>query len=312
MNDSPFFSIITPAYNRAEFLPAAVNSVLNQTFTDFEYIIIDDASTDNSKEIIESFDDSRLVFLRNERNMERGASRNRGLAVAKGKYVCLLDSDDEFLENHLEVLYKNIVERNEPVALLFTKSYQRFGDKPIGKRDYEPIENHNIFKYILKYTFNCDCVTIHSNILNDFQFDPEIPGLEDIDLWLHIALKYPIISIVEYTNILNFHQGSYTIGDYYRFEKELRNFRRIFSKIELRKILPLSAKKRLLAMCHYHLAVRYEKENKIASMYWSVLNSFFCYPGGYNKCSNKSMLVMALYHIPLFGLGIKFIARKLK
>jgi glycosyltransferase involved in cell wall biosynthesis len=308
----PYFSIIVPAYNRAHFLPAVIKSVLGQTRLDWELIIVDDASTDNTGEVIASFTDNRIIYLRNERNCERGFSRNRGISESSGKYICFLDSDDEFLENHLEVLYKNIADNGEAVALFFTKSYQRFGDQPMEKRYFEPIEKHNIFKYILTHTFNHNCVAVHRAIFDEFRYDPEIPGLEDLDLWLHIALKYPVISINEYTNVLNFHEASYTHGDYYRFEKELRNFRRIFSKKEFKNVLPLIARWRLISMCHYQLAVRYELEKKTGLMYRAILRSFFFYPPGYNRKTNLPLFVMSIYHIPLLGGLIRAAVRKLK
>lgn len=106
--NSPFFSIITPSFNRALFLSDTIKSVLNQKFTDWEYIIVDDASSDNSEEVVKSFNDVRIIYLKNDINRERGYSRNKGIQASKGKYLCFLDSDDEYLNNHLTVLYEKI------------------------------------------------------------------------------------------------------------------------------------------------------------------------------------------------------------
>ncbi|MBP7498021.1 MAG: glycosyltransferase family 2 protein [Bacteroidales bacterium] len=302
---TPYFSIITPAYNRAAFLPETIRSVLQQSFENWEYIIIDDDSKDNTAEILASYSDPRIIRIKNDTNLERGASRNKGIATAKGKYICFLDSDDAFFPNHLKVLFDNIQIRQEPIALLYTTSFQRINNGPIHKREFVPFDEKNKYAYIMHYTFNHNCVCVHKEIFNHFKYDPTIPGLEDIDLWLHIATKFPIYQINEYTNLLNFHQGSYTHGDYERFTKELRNFNYIFNKPEFKGLLPRSKKNRLLSMCHYHLAHRYQSENKVFLMYKSIFKSFFFYPLGYNGRTNKPLFVMAVYGLPLFGFLLK-------
>ena len=305
----PYFSIITPTYNRANFLNNAIKSVIKQTFHNWEYIIIDDASTDNSYAIIESFKDNRIVYLKNEVNSERSASRNKCFDIARGKYICFLDSDDEYMENHLEVLYKTIKEKGELIGLFYTTSLQQINNGEIYERDFYPFDKKDKFNYIMKYTFNHNCISIHKNIVSEFRYDPILYCLEDIDLWLHVAIKYPIIQIHEYTNILHFHEGSFTDGDYQRFSKELRNFTYIFRKREFKYVLPGKGKNRLLSMCHYKLALRYENEKKFGLMYSSIIKSFYLYPAGYNGRTIKPITVMFLYHIPLLGTIIKQIRR---
>jgi glycosyltransferase involved in cell wall biosynthesis len=119
----PFFSIITPTYNRAKFINKALESVLKQTFLDFEYIIIDDGSTDNTRGIIETFSDNRIRYIYQE-NQERSAARNHGIDLANGEYICFLDSDDYYLENHLEILWQNITKIAKP-GLYYTQSYKQ-------------------------------------------------------------------------------------------------------------------------------------------------------------------------------------------
>ena len=89
-------SVIVPVYNVEDYLHVCINSILNQTYQDFEIICVDDASTDSSLEILEYFSlkDSRVKVLKNDSNKGPGYSRNRGLDVAKGEYVSFLDADD--------------------------------------------------------------------------------------------------------------------------------------------------------------------------------------------------------------------------
>ena len=312
LRQSPYFSIITPSYNRANFLYKTINSVINQTFQDWEYIIVDDASTDNSFEIINSFHDERIIYIKNEINIERCDSRNKGIDIAKGKYICFLDSDDEYLDNHLEVLHKYIREHEEKIALFYTSSMQEINGGEVHKREKLHFDEAHKFEYIMSYTFNPTSVAIHRNILNEYKFDALLYCLEDMDLCLRIAIKYPIIQIPEYTILIHFHEGTFTLGDYERFSKELRNFKYIFKKKELRNVLPVRERKMLLSKTHYKLALRYEQEKNYLKMYNSIVKSFILYPAGYNKNTNKPMLIMFLYHIPIIGSIIKNSLRLIK
>ena len=94
-------SVIISTYNRANLLPRAVNSILAQTYTDFELIIVDDGSTDGTDEVILQFSDSRIRYVRHETNRGAAATRNTGIAHAKGEYIAFLDDDDECTPNRL-------------------------------------------------------------------------------------------------------------------------------------------------------------------------------------------------------------------
>lgn len=101
MND--LVSIIMPSYNTAKFISETIESVLAQTYTDWELIIVDDCSTDNTGEVVESFlPDNRIKYIKNEKNSGAAVSRNRALCEAKGKWIAFLDSDDVWLPEKLE------------------------------------------------------------------------------------------------------------------------------------------------------------------------------------------------------------------
>lgn len=187
---TPFFSIILPTYNRANFIGKAVDSVLSQTFSNFELIIVDDGSEDNTKSIINKFPDSRIRYFWKE-NGERGAARNYGLLHAKGEFICFLDSDDYYYKNHLQVLKKLV---DETQSLCFHPSYEFVNeqglclakvimDKPIS---FSQIATHNIL--------SMDAACIHRDIALNHQFSEDrnfIMG-EDLHFWLRILSKYKI------------------------------------------------------------------------------------------------------------------------
>ena len=111
----PRISVIMPAYNAEKYIREAIDSILAQTYTDFEFIIIDDASTDATASIVESYSDERIRFFRNEHNMGVANTLNRGLDLAVGEYIARMDSDDislperfakqvEFMDTHTDVI----------------------------------------------------------------------------------------------------------------------------------------------------------------------------------------------------------------
>src|SRR5687767_3103747 len=97
---SPFFSIIVPTHNRASLIHTPIESVLRQTFSDWELIMVDDGSTDNTKQVIASYTDPRIRYI-HQQDLERSAARNNGIAQAKGQYICFLDDDDYYFPEHL-------------------------------------------------------------------------------------------------------------------------------------------------------------------------------------------------------------------
>ncbi len=305
---TPFFSVIIPTYNRAKFIGKAIESVLTQTFTDFEVIIVDAASTDNTDEIVKAFNDNRISYIKNTTNQERCANRNIGIKNAKGQYICFLDSDDYHLKNHLDVLHKHITNDNYPKAVYFTNTFNETNNQ-LSKREVPNINTMNIYKYILQYTFGLHRTAIHKDILKEFLLDEHLKACEDLDLFSRIATKHPINHIEEVTTVIHFHNKSFTLGNPLKPFIEHDSYKRIFFKEILKNKLPKQSKKRLLSMCYYFFAVQYEREKKWLKMYQSIIKSFFLYPKSYNGKTNKIMLVMFVYHLPLIGLIIKLIKK---
>ena len=101
-NNHPCVSVLVPVYNAAPFIAATIQAVLNQSMNDFELILLNDASTDNSEEIINSFNDKRIVYARNEQNLGISATRNKLVSMARGDYIAVLDHDDICLPQRLE------------------------------------------------------------------------------------------------------------------------------------------------------------------------------------------------------------------
>ena len=147
---NPFFSIILPTYNRAHMIGKAIESVLAQTYTNWELLIIDDGSTDNTKQVIETYTDNRIRYLY-QQNAERSAARNNGIAHAQGQYICFIDSDDYYFANHLSTFDYFIVDLEDMIL-----NYSGLGLNDIKK---------DTIIYKLNYFKNVE------NISNKFIYD---------------------------------------------------------------------------------------------------------------------------------------------
>jgi len=117
---NPTISVILPTYNRAKLINRSINSVLNQTYTEFELIIIDDGSVDFTEAIINKIEDSRILYLRHEKNCGAAAARNTGLKIARGEFVAFQDSDDMWMPEKLEKQIRAILEAPSEVGVVYT------------------------------------------------------------------------------------------------------------------------------------------------------------------------------------------------
>jgi len=190
-------SVIIPVYNRRDQLKKAVISVLNQTYGDFELIIVDDGSSDNPEDILRICPDSRIRLI-NQRNRGVSSARNNGVLNSKYELIAFLDSDDEWKPDKLEKQIRFLNE-NPLCGICYTgEQWIRDGDifsHPKSKRKYEGY----VFKYCLEDCFiGCSTVIMRRHLFFDAgMFDESLPVCEDYDLWLKISAKYPIFIIRE-------------------------------------------------------------------------------------------------------------------
>jgi glycosyltransferase involved in cell wall biosynthesis len=207
----PFFSIIIPTYNRAHFLSKAIESVLNQTFIDWELIIIDDGSTDNTKELVERYSDERIHYIW-QNNQERSSARNNGIKIARGQYICFLDSDDYYKSDHLNTFYTTIVDKNYPKAFLYCDVTLQFNDGTLYDMFYEEVDEFNgNLDFILRRTIHSQQTCIHRKIFQKYQFNTRFRIGEDIELWVRICDEFPVIHVKSYTVVVVSHNAR-TIG----------------------------------------------------------------------------------------------------
>lgn len=187
--NKPLFSIVIPTYNRADFIPKTIQSLLNQSFEDFEVIVVDDGSTDNTDEVIGKIKDHRLSFYK-KNNAERAAARNYGAKLAKGTYVNFFDSDDIAYSNHLEEAQRLIGKYNKPECFHLAYDWATPEGKIFKKENkFKGKLNKQLVK---RNIFSCNGVFIRTDIAleNPFNEDRDLSASEDWELWLRLAVKY--------------------------------------------------------------------------------------------------------------------------
>lgn len=183
------FSIILPTFNRANFITKAIESVINQTYKNWELIVIDDGSTDNTEEIIQKFikKEKRITYYY-QKNQERSAARNNGIKRAKGDYICFLDSDDLYYPTHIEKFEKLINDNNNQQAIYVCGvSFESYDPAP-----QKYIEQKSNLDFVLINPIGTPRTCLSKEILKKHQFNPSICIGEDKELWVRIVNDYPI------------------------------------------------------------------------------------------------------------------------
>ena len=196
----------------------AIESVINQSFSNWELLIIDDGSEDNTDQLIKEITDSRIRYFK-KKHEERSIARNYGIAKAKGEYLCFLDSDDYFLENHLKLHFENISKLNFPIAAFYSGSYME--SNLVKKKDIHLFANEKPFQNLWKHGFNLLPFSFHKDIFKDIQMDPKLVFMEDIDLLLEIFKRFEIFPIYENTNVIVVHEQRSTAECY---KSELKKY----------------------------------------------------------------------------------------
>lgn len=188
----PFFSVIIPTYNRERFIGKAINSVLGQSCKDFEIIVVDDGSKDQTKKIVMSYGPNvRYVY---QKNQGPSAARNTGIRMAKGKFLAFLDSDDQFLPNKLKK-NKEFLEAHPNSQFLYSWYYDyRNGRKRRLIRNlkgYSDIRKLRLHLYNRKFTIRTSTVVIHQSCFDKIGlFNTDYRYSQDWDMWLRLACHY--------------------------------------------------------------------------------------------------------------------------
>jgi glycosyltransferase involved in cell wall biosynthesis len=187
--DRPNISVVIPAYNRAHTVGRAIRSVLNQTYQDWELIVVDDGSVDETDRAIKQFNDKRLRYLRHHRNRGQSAAQNTALEAAHGKYIAFLDSDDEWLPEKLAKEVALFEASGGEVGLVYSGKMLINETGRVLKVRIPCLEG-NVYDKLLAWDFigSCSRVSVRKEILDSVgHFDEQLANCQDWDVWLKVA-----------------------------------------------------------------------------------------------------------------------------
>ncbi len=185
--NSVIVTIVIPTYNRANVLPRAVNSVLAQTFQDFEIIIVDDCSKDNTVDVVRGFSDPRIKFIQHEQNKGGNATRNTGIKAAIGEFIAFLDSDDEWLPKKLEKQLPLF--RNANVGLVYC-GQKCFNEHTGQIFDFLHHKRGNVFYDMLtgNEVGSLSAVIVRSECIRKIDgMDEQLKSCQDWDLYIRLS-----------------------------------------------------------------------------------------------------------------------------
>ncbi|MDD2523563.1 MAG: glycosyltransferase family 2 protein [Endomicrobiaceae bacterium] len=210
MKNKPFFSIIIPLYNKENYIIRTITSVLNQTFQDFEIIIINDGSTDNSLQIAKKIIDPRIKIF-NQKNLGVNNARNAGIKKSKGLFIAFLDSDDAFTPTFLETIY-NLTINHKNFSFFATAFKRVYKDNSRIDTKYGTKKVCIVKDFLTqiaktgKFFIHISSVVVKRTVFDDvgyfFSRSPKhhsgITIVDDLDLWIRISWKYNLV----YSNLI--------------------------------------------------------------------------------------------------------------
>lgn len=207
----PKVSVLMPVYNAEKYLKRAIESILSQTFDDWELIIINDGSTDTSRQLIENFHDDRIFCIDNEKNIGLIKTLNKGIKLCNGRYIARMDADDIALPNRLEkqVLF---LDYHPDYIMCGTNAIVIDNDeRPIGK--IRNFANNDLLQINLLFSnpFIHPCIMIKKQILEQNLYDENYKHIEDYDLWCRIARFGKIANLNENLLLYRWHDSNISV-----------------------------------------------------------------------------------------------------
>jgi len=275
MENKPQVSVVIPTYNRGWILKAAVDSVLAQDFKDFELIVVDDGSTDNTSDLLASYGRSVRVFF--QRNKGVSAARNRGIAEAYGPLIAFLDSDDLWLPGKLSAQVEFFNKAPDALICQTEELWIRNGIRINPKKRHKKPSGMIFEPSLALCLVSPSAVMMRRSLLDTVGgFDETLPACEDYDLWLRISCRFPV-HLIDTPLIVkrggHDDQLSSTAGlDKFR----IQSIKNIIESGLLSKIQYRAAVQKLKEKCHIYAAgCRKRGRGEEAQYYESLPNKYW-------------------------------------
>lgn len=226
---APIVSVIVPTYNRLQLLKETVSSILSQTYTGFELIIVDNMSTDGTEAFVKAIDDKRVRYFRNPNNGVIAVNRNLGIKNAGGRFIAFCDDDDLWLKDKLETQVR-YMDANPDIGLCFGYAEDFGPSTTSGLLRFSKKESDSINSFESLFLGNKIAtltVMVRKVCLDDvglFDENPELMALEDYDLWLRVARRYKIACVGQTLGRYRIHPASVSRNEVLENKKLLRLF----------------------------------------------------------------------------------------
>ena len=279
------FSIIIPTYNRADFLPRAITSVMSQMLEDWELVIVDDGSTDNTKETVLPFlKDSRISYHYQE-NAERSAARNKGISLAKGDFVCFMDSDEYMLKEHLENLNKAISALDNQVGVyVFNIGFDYVFDSSKNyTRRAIPFQNPINPNQLIDVIIGAPQLCLHRQVFEKEVFNVDLVVGEDTELLFRFSHWFPFFYIDEKPTLFELeHENRSVANKSLSAEKQLKTLKVMFSGNHPANRVSVNKKRWLLSEVYLIASIDYLYDMRLNGLSYLLLSLWK------NPSSNKT------------------------
>lgn len=224
--DTPFFSVVIPTYNRGGVLLHAIQSVIQQTFDQWELIIVDDGSKDDTKSVVSAITDKRVKYFYQE-NKGRSAARNAGIEKALGEYIAFLDSDDQYAENYLELFFAEISQEKGP-HLCFSSAEVVGNSNPYLALPYSNNPTLSNQEKLLITPMATPRAVIHQSCFELAQFPLHLVFAEDRHLFVILASTYPVLYCPK-AIVYQYDYGDRSVNSMLSYTKEIFALQELFA-----------------------------------------------------------------------------------
>lgn len=267
MIESPVVSIVMAAYNEEKYIAEAIRSILDQTFSSFEFIIVNDGSTDKTGEIIQSFIDQRIVYIKNEKNLKLISSLNRGLSIAKGKYIARMDADDIALPDRLKKQV-DFMESHPSIGLSGAR-LEVFGSST-GTMNYPLTHEDILLNMLISSSFGNNVVIFRKEILNahNLYFKEDYIHCEDYKIWTQWIKVTETANLPDILVRYRSHSQSVSVK-YNAIQKQVRNrirkefLRELFPELKEAEVQSATGKLSVVKAHAFRMIVLQNKKHKV-------------------------------------------------
>lgn len=270
----PEISVVMPVYNASDYLPEAIDSIISQTFEDWELILIDDGSTDNSSDILKSYSnsDKRIKHYKNDQNLGLIRALNKGIGLCSGKFIARMDADDISLPGRFETQYR-FLERNADIAMCGTYALiiDSDGCETVKVTHFSKDEYIKI-NLMFSPSFIHPSMMIRADVLKANLYDEAYIHAEDYELWCRIAENHKVANIPSFLLKYRWHSSNVSVvNNFSQEDTKRRIIRRELQKLALN---PDKEELRLHTVSYKQYDVKEKNEKKAFSDYDSLDNWF--------------------------------------